>query len=286
MVLVREFRVPLPLSVEEYRVGQLYSVAKSSSQQTNGGEGVEVLKNEPYKSEKEEGQYTEKIYHLGASLPGWIRAIIPSSALKLEERAWNAYPYCKTVITSPFLGEKFTFTIESRHAADDGTQPNPHGLDEKQLKAREMVDVIDIGIDKVEKKDYKKEEDPSLVRSEKASRGPLAEGWIKSSNPIMCCYKLVTVEFKVFGMQSKVERYMMDMERNIFLKFHRQVYSWLDEWYGWTMDDVRKYEDQTKKDLENKLKGGANGNGNGESSSSSSSSTSTTISASPSTAPS
>jgi len=286
MVLVREFRVPLPLSVEEYRVGQLYSVAKSSSQQTNGGEGVEVLKNEPYKSEKEEGQYTEKIYHLGASLPGWIRAIIPSSALKLEERAWNAYPYCKTVITSPFLGEKFTFTIESRHAADDGTQPNPHGLDEKQLKAREMVDVIDIGIDKVEEKDYKKEEDPSLVRSEKASRGPLAEGWIKSSNPIMCCYKLVTVEFKVFGMQSKVERYMMDMERNIFLKFHRQVYSWLDEWYGWTMDDVRKYEDQTKKDLENKLKGGANGNGNGESSSSSSSSTSTTISASPSTAPS
>jgi len=281
MVLVREFRILLPLTVEEYRVGQLYSVAKTSSQQTTGGEGVEVLKNEPYANETGEGQYTEKIYHLGQSLPGWLKAIIPSSALKLEERAWNAYPYCKTVISSPFLGEKFTFIIESRHADDDGSQPNPHGLDEKQIKARE-VDVIDMGIDKVEKKDYKKEEDPTLVRSEKANRGPLFEGWAKSFKPIMCAYKLVTVEFKVFGVQGKVERFMMDMERNIFLKFHRQVYCWLDEWFGWTMEDVRRYEDQTKKDLENKLK--ANGvtpvsaASNGESSSSASASASTSTS--------
>jgi len=287
MVLVKEFRVLLPLSVEEYRVGQLYSVAKTSSQQTTGagGEGVEVLKNEPYANETGEGQYTEKIYHLGNSLPGWIKALIPSSALKLEERAWNAYPYCKTVITSPFLGEKFTFTIESRHVDDAGGQPNIHGLDEKQLKNRD-IDVIDIGIDKVEKKDYKKEEDPTLVRSEKAGRGPLFDGWTKSITPVMCCYKLVTVEFKVFGFQSKVERFMLDMERNIFLKFHRQVYCWLDEWFGWTIEDVRRYEDQIKKDLDAKFsKPAGNGNGNGGESSSSSSSTTTTTATATTSAP-
>lgn len=48
----------------QYQVGQLYSVAEASKNETGGGEGVEVLKNEPYEKEGEKGQYTHKIYHL------------------------------------------------------------------------------------------------------------------------------------------------------------------------------------------------------------------------------
>ena len=50
--------------VLQYQVGQLYSVAEASKNETGGGEGVEVLKNEPYEKEGEKGQYTHKIYHL------------------------------------------------------------------------------------------------------------------------------------------------------------------------------------------------------------------------------
>jgi len=252
MVLVKEFRVVLPMAVEEYQVGQLYSVAKTSSQETSGGEGVEVLNNEPYEDSTGKGQYTEKIYHVGSRLPGWVKAFIPGSALKLEEKAWNAYPYCKTVLKNQWMGDSFTFTIESRHFNDNGQQENVHGLTPEQLKKRE-VDFIDIAADKIDKKEYKKEEDPTLVRSEKAGRGPLTEGW-KDKQPIMTCYKLVTVEFKMFGLQGKVESFLMNFERNLFLKFHRQVYCWLDEWFGMTMEDIRNYENKTKQDLDNKLK--------------------------------
>lgn len=255
MVLIKEFRVVLPFEVPEYQVGQLYSVAKSSAQETSNGEGVEVVKNEPFKNEEGEGQYTEKIYHVGSRLPGWVKSIIPGSALKLEEKAWNAYPYCKTVLKNGWMGDSFTFTIESRHFNDDGQQENVHNLTPQLLKKRE-VDFIDIAADKLEKKDYKPEEDPSLVRSEKANRGPLTEGW-KEKKPIMTCYKLVTVEFKMFGMQSMVEKFLQGFERNLFLKFHRQVYCWLDEWFGMSMDDVRKYEAQVKQDLDKKLSEGA-----------------------------
>eukprot|EP01132_Coremiostelium_polycephalum_P000621 gene621-771_t len=252
-MLIKEFRVILPLTVDEYRVGQLFSVAKTSSQETSNGEGVEVLKNEPYTDEKHSGQYTHKIYHLGSRLPGWIRALIPSSALKLEEMAWNAYPYCKTVLKSPFLGEKFTFIIESHHAQDNGTTENIHGLAEDVVKNREVI-YVDI-TDPVEKKEYKAEEDPTIVRSEKSNRGPLVAGsWRESKDyPVMCCYKLVTVEFRMFGFQTKVENFMMKIEKDIFTRFHRQVYCWLDEWFGWTMEDVRKYEQQIKDDLKKKL---------------------------------
>lgn len=55
---------PPPPLLLQYQVGQLYSVAEASKNETGGGEGVEVLKNEPYEKEGEKGQYTHKIYHL------------------------------------------------------------------------------------------------------------------------------------------------------------------------------------------------------------------------------
>ncbi|KAG8234847.1 hypothetical protein J437_LFUL014696 [Ladona fulva] len=63
-------RVTLPLTVEEYQVAQLFSVAEASKNETGGGEGIEVLKNEPFTNfpllggKYCAGQYTYKIYHL------------------------------------------------------------------------------------------------------------------------------------------------------------------------------------------------------------------------------
>jgi Phosphatidylinositol transfer protein len=63
----------------QYQVAQLYAVAQASKNETGGGEGIEVLKNEPFsategvqpkyggpllKGQFTEGQFTHKIYHL------------------------------------------------------------------------------------------------------------------------------------------------------------------------------------------------------------------------------
>uniref|UniRef100_A0AAZ3SMN7 Phosphatidylinositol transfer protein alpha isoform n=1 Tax=Oncorhynchus tshawytscha TaxID=74940 RepID=A0AAZ3SMN7_ONCTS len=83
-------------SSPQYQVGQLYSVAETSKNETGGGEGVEVLKNEPYEKDGEKGQYTHKIYHLHSKVPNYVRILAPSTALNIHEKAWNAYPYCRT----------------------------------------------------------------------------------------------------------------------------------------------------------------------------------------------
>lgn len=60
----------MPLTVEEYQVGQLWSVAEASKAETGGGEGVEVRENRPFTDTAllggryNEGQYTHKVYHL------------------------------------------------------------------------------------------------------------------------------------------------------------------------------------------------------------------------------
>lgn len=43
-----EFRIPLPMTVEEFQRAQLYMVLKASQDNTGDGEGVVWIKNEPY----------------------------------------------------------------------------------------------------------------------------------------------------------------------------------------------------------------------------------------------
>lgn len=86
-------------------MAQLYSVAEASKNETGGGEGIEVLKNEPFDNHPllggkySSGQYTYKIYHLASKVPSFIRLLAPKGSLEIHEEAWNAYPYCRTVIT-------------------------------------------------------------------------------------------------------------------------------------------------------------------------------------------
>ena len=42
------------MTVEEYQVAQLYSVAEASKNETGGGEGVEVQRNEPYDGDQDQ----------------------------------------------------------------------------------------------------------------------------------------------------------------------------------------------------------------------------------------
>lgn len=68
--------------------------------------------------------------------------------------------------------------------------------------------------------------------------------------PVMTCYKLVTCEFKWFGLQTRVESFIQKAERRLFTNFHRQVFCWIDRWYGLTMEDIRAIEDNTKEELD------------------------------------
>lgn len=107
------------------------------------------------------------------------------------------------------------------------------------------VDVVDIVFDEVSPKHYKIEEDLKHWRSEKTGRGPLEAAWLKSDiKPVMCSYKLVSVSFEVWGLQTRVEDYVQRAIREVLLVGHRQAVAWLDQWFDMTEEDVRKYEEE------------------------------------------
>eukprot|EP00062_Callorhinchus_milii_P011660 gi/632957846/ref/XP_007894707.1/ PREDICTED: phosphatidylinositol transfer protein alpha isoform [Callorhinchus milii] len=254
-------RVLLPISVEEYQVGQLYSVAEASKNETGGGEGVEVLKNEPYEKDGEKGQYTHKIYHLQHKVPTFVQLLAPEGALNVHEKAWNAYPYCKTVITNEYMKDDFLIKIETWHKPDMGSTENVHGLDPNTWKSTEVINLDIADRSQIHSRDYKHDEDPAVFKSVKTGRGPLGPNWKKellkkTDCPHMCAYKLVTVKFKWWGFQSKVESFIQKQEKRLFTVFHRQLFCWIDKWINLTMEDIRRMEDETKKELDQMIMNG------------------------------
>lgn len=72
----------------------------------------------------------------------------------------------------------------------------------------------------------------------------------------MCAYKLCKVEFRYWGMQAKIERFIHDMAlRNTMLRAHRQAWVWQDEWFGLTIEDIREIERKTAEELKRKMRG-------------------------------
>lgn len=70
------------------------------------------------------------------------------------------------------------------------------------------VDHVDILTDEVAPHHYKEAEDLKTFHSEKTGRGPLEEGWQKTSDPVMCSYKSVDVRLDVWGIQGRVESFV------------------------------------------------------------------------------
>uniref|UniRef100_A0A8C6Q2F8 Phosphatidylinositol transfer protein membrane associated 2 n=1 Tax=Nothobranchius furzeri TaxID=105023 RepID=A0A8C6Q2F8_NOTFU len=234
-MLIKEYHIPMPMSVEEYRIAQLYMIQKKSREESCGeGSGVEILENKPYTDGPGgTGQYTHKVYHIGMHIPSWFRSILPKAALRVEEESWNAYPYTRT---------RYWLLYE-----------NYFGGDLKQWrKTFSFVEKFCLT--------YKAEEDPRLYKSVKTQRGPLRDDWIEEyknnpgKTPIMCAYKLCKVEFRYWGMQSKIERFIHDVGlRKVMVRAHRQAWCWQDEWCGLTIEDIRLLELETQLALARKM---------------------------------
>ncbi|XP_058559440.1 cytoplasmic phosphatidylinositol transfer protein 1-like isoform X2 [Neofelis nebulosa] len=109
-----------PFICAQYKIGQLYMISKHSHEQSDRGEGVEVVQNEPFEDPHHgNGQFTEKRVYLNSKLPSWARAVVPK-IFYVTEKAWNYYPYTITGKSCSFL-PKFSIHIETKYEDNKGS---------------------------------------------------------------------------------------------------------------------------------------------------------------------
>lgn len=114
------YAIPLPFSIEKYKLGQLYMVARSTLEESSkkSSDGFEILKNEPYtrklpSGQEESGIYTFKILHLSKMVPKAVANLIPKKGLKMEETCYNAFPHTITSYHNPGYPDKLAMSVET-----------------------------------------------------------------------------------------------------------------------------------------------------------------------------
>uniref|UniRef100_A0A8D2MV86 Phosphatidylinositol transfer protein N-terminal domain-containing protein n=1 Tax=Zonotrichia albicollis TaxID=44394 RepID=A0A8D2MV86_ZONAL len=184
-------------------------------------------------------------------LPSWARAVTPR-IFYITEKAWNYYPY--TITGEPgrcsFL-PKFSIYIETKYEDNCGDSENIFHSD--KILGDHEVSFLDIAFDEIPERYYRSLEDPRFFSSAKTGRGPLREGWRQHTKPIMCSYKLVSVKFEVWGLQTRVEQFVHKVIRDILLIGHRQAFAWVDEWCDMSLEEVRAFETQMQVATNQKL---------------------------------
>lgn len=238
-MLLTEYRIPFPSTVDEYRIGMMYMIARATTEELRRGDGrraVELLTLEKYTENDhglEPGIYSEKVFHIENFLPRFLRPFVPSSKAKLIEKAWAAYPdRCLTLYSTPILGEKPFMSIESRYLSDRGGTENALALGEKDLAVRNIV-TLDIAAE-----DCLRMSSDADVRgfwSKKAGRGELIAGiWTRTSDPVMCSYKVCRLDIA----QPRLEAWGQRFLQNSFIQYNRHVFVWMDSWFGLRLRDI------------------------------------------------
>ena len=258
MVLAKEYRIVLPLSVDEYRCAQVYMTARSSLAEATEADGpvVEVLANHTGQHPQlGKAQYTKKLFHIDKRFPAWLRMAAPKSGSHLIEESWNAFPRVITEVTFPMFAG-FRITVQSHHLPDRGSS-DPHMLEKASCKQCETV-LIDIAKTPSKKGEAASERGSSAASKPAVNldltshrsacgRGPLHRGWERDADPVMCAYKFVKCEFQVWGMQNRIEAFMQSYEKTLIHEANRNIVCWIDEWHGLTLHELRLFEADVEK---------------------------------------
>ncbi|XP_032366894.1 phosphatidylinositol transfer protein beta isoform isoform X3 [Etheostoma spectabile] len=124
----------------------------------------------------------------------------------------------QTIVTNEYMKDNFFIKIETWHKPDLGTQENVHKLDGSTWDSVSVVPIDIADRSQVSNADYKPDEDPATFKSAKTGRGPLGPTW--------------------------------KQEKRIFNNFHRQLFCWIDRWVELSMEDIRRMEAETQRELD------------------------------------
>lgn len=178
-----------------------------------------------------------------------LKALAPTTSLYLIEESWNAYPHCKTVLVNGYLSkDTLRIDVESMHVDNNIDLDNAVGLTSKELAERK-IEYLDIRA--AANDPNVKTADASKFVSSKTGRGPLGDKWERSGvKPLMCCYKVVRAQLKVFGLQTAGENAILNQQRGIFTGTLCKAFVTIDDWYTVTMEEIRKLEEDVARKSE------------------------------------
>ena len=250
-----EFRIIVPLSIEQCHHASNYSCFKFSSEAKgeSENEGMEFVEFSDYEDENgEKGRFSHKIMHLKSRVPYIIRWAIPDKYLHVSELSHDAFPHTKTEYKMPGVGDDCYLTLESFHYKYEKPEDIPENcakLTDEELAIREIryLDILDGPVyDKtVTLTDFEcPEAGISKLVSDKKPNEKEIPGWVKNYKGAMtCCIKTVKFNFQWWGLQTAAEAFVLNsIVPMVLIDNHRGMVKWAPDWAKITPEQLRQME--------------------------------------------
>lgn len=194
-MVVIEYRIVVPFTNEEFYRGLRYldgRQRKEISSNSANGEQINTVEHRRFENILEvpkiiqekgripnrgmlcrTGTFTENRIYLGTRFPGWMRALIPESAMYVREKYYNCYPYTFCSYHSELFPNGMDFTIESMHVENDIGENNNMFAEMTEKEKKEIkLQIVDI-TKPVESTAGVFQGDPTDFRCHATGRGPL-----------------------------------------------------------------------------------------------------------------
>jgi len=252
MTRYHELRILLPLSLDEYTIGHLYTRYRLKHRE-NQRSDTQVGQCFPYNPNSSiptslnnnTAMYTHHVHLFNGILPQWVFTMLNGSQLKVHGKTWDEFPYIVSKYELPSIA-RANIQIDFQHFDRDcGNQQNVFQLTQSQLSRRtvEFCDICnDSSIDSPQT-DPKLYEYNGNNNNNVPPRGPLVQSltkpnsnappeWYKLSKQFMCAYVLLSASFDLplQVVRNRAVDLAIDHFSQIVLELHRLAYVWLHEW--------------------------------------------------------
>ncbi|XP_063721901.1 phosphatidylinositol transfer protein 1-like [Symsagittifera roscoffensis] len=242
-----EYVIALPFSLDQYRVGYLWSQLQFSKQETGGGSGVEFVE-QRILTDPEPGKFTHRIYYLEKKFPKIVTSILPNKYFRVTEKSESFRNFTESKYSHDSISdEKFSITLTSTSA--ESHKQNIFNLTEEQLKSRKSI-FVDI-TKCFDEKDYEESGDPTKFVSERLKFGPLrGSDWVRETDcpNVLYIHKMYSINVAMPGIGHAKPKIIETLTRMMY-KFYRQMFCWTDEWLHYSMQDVEELERVVKIEL-------------------------------------
>ncbi|CAF3637824.1 unnamed protein product [Rotaria sordida] len=283
---LKEYRIPIPLNLDEYRLGQQWTeleLLKESLQtcstcitiydNISEQERLDIINEKIPLTLKtnitSSTLMTHKKYNIKDQTPKFLELFFFKSKndLILDEYSWDNWPYTLTIIEN--IDYYIRIIIQSYYRNNNLSFINNNNsqlyftLNNEQIKYLKDYEIINIAERLDEKKDYRLDEDPTRNLSiKKPNILPLQlntkwyENWSNNQSS-MCVYKLI--ELIIFNENNDEKSFLtkttnkilwssiIKTQKMIYHRFHQKLISNIDKWIDKTLSDIYEEEKLLKK---------------------------------------
>ena len=211
--MMNEYRVSMPMSLEEYKVVQFYNAAMTSN--------FNPLLGERFSNKK----YRKETMNLAGLVPDWFKPYMKTSdSLEYQAESWSAFPYRKVILTHKgYDTDNFYIEVETSLLKGWGERENVFNLNNKMLDRRAIYWF------------------------------DLERDWKGSVSNVMTAYILVTAHVKRFGEVSnrQICEGIHNWIKDEIVTTHKMMVTQVDMWQGTlTMRDIMALEMEDSSDDE------------------------------------